>query len=702
MRRLQLVILALSAAFPVSVAASPAAADPRYYDMGNPGPFTDLYLSPTGSDGNSGTTRDRPLRTIGAAWARIPGDGALAGTGYRLNFLPGAYPCEGGCLNYFADRIGTYQRPVIMRPADGPGTVTIRGGLNLHNVHYLYLLDLKLQAGGSAGAFDNNVLHLDASDHVLMRGLTVTGLVPDAFQEVIKANQCQHLYVEDSDVSGTYQTGLDYFSVQYGHILNSKFHDSRGWAMYLKGGSAYFRVEGNEFYDCWLGFSAGEGSNFEVMQSPWIHYEAYDIKFVNNVMHDIPGVALAVAGGYDIFFAYNTLYRVATDSSIGYPLLEFVYGGRSCIDFDPPDGAAGCAINLGLGGWGRGTEGEGGEFIPDRNVYVYNNIIYNPAPARTAWSHLDIRGPVTPPSGSNIPSPARTDQGLRIRGNIIWNGPADMPTGIGESTGCQSSNPTCNEAQLRGENLINALQPQLVNPDGGDFRPVTGGNVFSATVFDAAAFTRADAPSRPPVPVGDLSNNVPVDRAAQPRSASDPPGAYAGTPSGEPDPIVNGISPESGPVAGGTSVAISGANFRDAAAATIGGIAASSVVVVSSSSITCLTPPHAAGPVDVIVTNTDGRRGALSGGYTYVDEGEVTHRLTVTITGRGRVTGMPGGISCPGTCASDFAEGTSVTLSASPASGWRFQRWRGGCARARTCALTMTTDRSVRAIFKRR
>ena len=27
-------------------------------------------------------------------------------------------------------------------------------------------------------------------------------------------------------------------------------------------------------------------SKFEYMTSPWLHYEAYDIKFVNNVIHD--------------------------------------------------------------------------------------------------------------------------------------------------------------------------------------------------------------------------------------------------------------------------------------------------------------------------------------------------------------------------------------------------------------------------------
>jgi hypothetical protein len=55
------------------------------------------------------------------------------------------------------------------------------------------------------------------------------------------------------------------------------------------------------------------------MRTPWLHYEAYDIKVYNNVFHDIRGAGLSVSGGYNILMAYNTLYRVGGDDEGGRP-----------------------------------------------------------------------------------------------------------------------------------------------------------------------------------------------------------------------------------------------------------------------------------------------------------------------------------------------------------------------------------------------
>jgi hypothetical protein len=84
-----------------------------------------------------------------------------------------------------------------------------------------------------------------------------------------------------------------------------------------------------------------------------------------------------------------------------------------------------------------------------------------------------------------------------------------------------------------------------------------------------------------------------------------------------PAPTVTGLTPNSGPTAGGTSVTISGTNFVSGAAVTIGGSAATNVVVTNSTTITGVTPSHPAGGVTVIVTNPDGQSSALTNGYTY-------------------------------------------------------------------------------------
>ena len=54
-----------------------------------------------------------------------------------------------------------------------------------------------------------------------------------------------------------------------------------------------------------------------------------------------------------------------------------------------------------------------------------------------------------------MPSPAVADDGLVITGNVIENGRPEMSLGIGDDSGCQDTNPTCNETQLRRDNDIN-------------------------------------------------------------------------------------------------------------------------------------------------------------------------------------------------------------------------------------------------------
>ena len=84
------------------------------------------------------------------------------------------------------------------------------------------------------------------------------------------------------------------------------------------------------------------------------------------------------------------------------------------------------------------------------------------------------------------------------------------------------------------------------------------------------------------------------------------------------------ITPASGSVTGGTSVTITGTDFTAGATVTIGGIAATSVTVVDSATITATTGAHAAGAVDVVVTNPDAQNDTLTGGYTYVGSLTIT------------------------------------------------------------------------------
>lgn len=76
-----------------------------------------------------------------------------------------------------------------------------------------------------------------------------------------------------------------------------------------------------------------------------------------------------------------------------------------------------------------------------------------------------------------------------------------------------------------------------------------------------------------------------------------------------------------------------------------------------------------------------------------------SYSLSVTKSGSGTVTSSPAGINCGATCSASFASGTSVTLTATAASGYSFSGWSGGCSGTGSCTVSMTQARSVTANF---
>src|SRR5581483_5713314 len=97
---------------------------------------------------------------------------------------------------------------------------------------------------------------------------------------------------------------------------------------------------------------------------------------------------------------------------------------------------------------------------------------------------------------------------------------------------------------------------------------------------------------------------------------------YTAPPENSSPPAVTSIAPNTGPTAGGTSATIAGSGFQQGAVVSFGGAIATNIVVVNDAQITCTTPTHSAGAVDVTVTNTDSLSGTLTGGFTYASGGE--------------------------------------------------------------------------------
>jgi signal transduction histidine kinase len=85
-----------------------------------------------------------------------------------------------------------------------------------------------------------------------------------------------------------------------------------------------------------------------------------------------------------------------------------------------------------------------------------------------------------------------------------------------------------------------------------------------------------------------------------------------------PPPSISGISPNSGSMAGGDSVTISGSHFVSGATVKFGNIEAEDVTFVNSSTLTVVTPPSSGGTKNVIVTNPDGQSGTAINGFTFI------------------------------------------------------------------------------------
>jgi List-Bact-rpt repeat protein len=104
------------------------------------------------------------------------------------------------------------------------------------------------------------------------------------------------------------------------------------------------------------------------------------------------------------------------------------------------------------------------------------------------------------------------------------------------------------------------------------------------------------------------------------------------------------------------------------------------------------TPPTCIVPIvtsDVTVT------------ATFNTSSQVALAVTETGTGTGTVTSVPAGINCKPTCSANFASGTQMTLTATPAVGSTFTGWSGAnsCEGIGTCTFTITAATSVTATF---
>ncbi len=244
---------------------------------------------------------------------------------------------------------------------------------------------------------------------------------------------------------------------------------------------------------------------------------------------------------------------------------------------------------------------------------------------------------------------------LLALGGLLWAFPSGATPGSGPSPYAPSV-------------TVTSIAPNT-GPSAGGTTVSIGGSGFesgatvdlggaAATGVTVASSTLIEATTAPH-PAGTVSVTVTNPDST---AGSLPNGfTYTGA---SPAPTVTAVNPASGSTAGGTAVTVTGTAFVAGATVTFGGLAATQVSVLSASSLTCLTPAHAAGAVDVVVQNPDSQSGTLPGGFTFVAPSNPP-----TVTSVNPASGPTAGGTAVVISGTNFLAGASVTFGGTPASG---------------------------------
>jgi subtilase family serine protease len=151
--------------------------------------------------------------------------------------------------------------------------------------------------------------------------------------------------------------------------------------------------------------------------------------------------------------------------------------------------------------------------------------------------------------------------------------------------------------------FANPLIYQLANTDSSIFHDITTGHNCVDAACDGTSDTRY-----PATPGYDLATGIGTFDAS----------AFADA-ALKTLPHISGTDPMTGPTTGGTTVTFSGGSFQPGATVSFGGSPATNVQVPNSATITAVTPPHAAGAVDIQIV-TGGTTFNLPGVYTYATQ----------------------------------------------------------------------------------
>lgn len=123
------------------------------------------------------------------------------------------------------------------------------------------------------------------------------------------------------------------------------------------------------------------------------------------------------------------------------------------------------------------------------------------------------------------------------------------------------------------------------------------------------------------------------------------------------------------------------------------------------SNINIVATPTSVGTFSNVMSVTGNQPDPVSANNNAAQPITVVPVFTLTVTdagkGSGTVTAGVGAINCGSTCSANYAQGTSVSLTATPGANSIFSGWSGACMGSdpNTCTVTMNSAQAVTATF---
>ncbi len=252
-----------------------------------------------------------------------------------------------------------------------PGAVS--GPLTLEGASYVVVRGLEL-----ANSADGHVLHFFAADHLLLRGLKIH----DAGLGAIKGSQSTEVVVEGCELWAAGKVNghpvLDYVGVNGGRIVHSKFHDTPGVMIMLKGGTSDLLFAWNEIFNQTMpgnALSLGQSTGPEFFQPIDAAFEGLRIVAYANLLHDLVGAPVAFEGCKDCAAVHNTIWNTT-----GPQLVRFLPGAAGMNSGVVQSLSEGCRFsgNIVVGGQEGGASLNADDGLVGPNNVIDYNVFLKP------------------------------------------------------------------------------------------------------------------------------------------------------------------------------------------------------------------------------------------------------------------------------------------------------------------------------------